>query len=96
MAKLFKGDVGIEFIVNVGASLVEATTYKLVIRKPSGQIVEWQAQVKGEPAEGNLSYTIKEGDLNEAGTYRGHAHVEDATFKLTGESFQFTVFEIFT
>lgn len=97
MAKLFKGDIGIEFVVNVGDSLAEATAYKLIIRKPSsGQIVEWQAQIKGEPAEGNLSYTVVEGDLNESGTYRGHAHVEDASFKLTGEIFQFIVFEIFS
>jgi len=94
--KIFKGDIGTKFIVSVGADLSSVVSHKLNIFKPDKSTVEWDTVIEGNPADGKISYIVKEGDLNLAGLYKGHAFINFGDSQFTGDVFQFIVFELFT
>ena len=96
MSKIFKGDIGTKFIISVGIDLKDAVSYKLNISKPDKSTVEWYTAIEGNPVTGKISHTAKEGDLNQAGLYKGHAFVNFGDSQFTGDGFQFIVFELFT
>lgn len=95
MPKIYKNDVGTKFIVSTEADLTGATSHKLIIRKPDKSTIEWTTKIEGNATEGEISYITKNGDLDQAGLYKGNAYVEFGSYKFTGETFQFIVFELF-
>ena len=82
MSTVFVGDVGTKLEVNIGIPADDVTTAKLIVKKPNGDVVEWEAT----PVSGseNIEYIVKEGDLDVEGTYRIQAYVETANWKGYG------------
>jgi hypothetical protein len=88
----FKDEVGTLVIVNVGITVTGATVAKLLVEKPvSKEVVEWN---DGLTKEGTLlKYTIKDGDLDEVGTYELQAYIEINGWKGHGEKTAFVIEE---
>lgn len=91
MGKIFRNDVGVEFHVDTKISLVGVTVKKLVVRKPSGSLVDWDDPTVSSE---ELVYTSLATDLDEVGTYSLAAYVEfGSTSKHYGETVRFKVYE---
>lgn len=92
MGKVYVGDTGTEITLNVGLDTSTATTVKIMARKPSGEIVEWEAApavIDGETV--GLSYTVEAGDLDEAGMWRLQAFVSRSNWSGLGETAEMRV-----
>jgi hypothetical protein len=90
--KIYKGDVGTVFIVDVGESLADASVVKLYVAKPNGEAPEWAATKYGDTS---LKYTAAQGDLDVAGLYKVQPYVEKPDWKGRGNTVSFTVHEYF-
>lgn len=91
--KIYIGDVGTKFIIATGVDLANANSLKVNIKRPDGSITTWTCEKEGQPADGNMSYISKAGDISCGGVYQGNAKVKFSTGEeFTGETFQFTVY----
>ncbi len=91
MEKLYKGDIGILFVVDCKISVTGATVSKLKVKKPDGTEVDWT----GAPFNNTIQYTIQTGDLNQAGEYRLQSYVELSGLEIHGDTALFEVAEEF-
>lgn len=82
MGKIYRDDIGVEFRLNTGIPLDDAVDVKMVVRKPFGDVVEWNATKYG--ATQSLTYTVVDGDLDEVGIYYIQTYVDGHK----GETFQ--------
>lgn len=93
MGKVYRGDIGIKIVLNTEADLSDATTAKIIVKKPSGAEVEWIANFEDRIA-GKISYTTTNNDLDEVGVYKLQAYVEFTNgTKLYGETAEMVVFD---
>ena len=100
MAKIYKDDFGTKIVVSTGVDLTGVATKNIVVKKPSGTIVTWNASIEGVATKGQLSYIIVSGNLDEAGLYCAYVHIKFETggiitAQYIGESFSFQVFNAF-
>lgn len=73
MSSVFVGDVGTELVVDCGVDVSTATVRKLLVRKPSGQEVEWVAAAG--PTITTIKYVVQAGDLNVNGYYAVQSYI---------------------
>ena len=90
MSKVYVGDIGTEIVLDCGTSIVTATTLKIKVRKPSGQLVEWTATLKGTT---QMSYITQSGDLSVDGVYRLQAYVVMTGWTGRGETADLIVYK---
>ena len=96
--KYYQNDVGTEIEVNVGSDVSTATVYRLRVKKPSGEIVTWDATLGAAGVNGitTLTYITVAGDWNEAGWYKLHSYVEMPAGTWRGDLTKFEVHAEFT
>jgi len=97
--KYYVGDIGTEIrllVVDEESGIddiSDATVHKLLVRKPDGSEVEWEADIEGTQY---LTYTVQDGDLDQPGTYRVQAYLElPSGWSGKGTTFTFEVHDEF-
>jgi hypothetical protein len=92
--KYYVGDIGTRLIVSTGNNLTTATTWDLLVQKPSGAIDTWVGAIDGGDNT-RIVYTIQNGDFDELGRYKLQAYVVFASGSWRGNTAYFTVSEAF-
>jgi len=92
MSKIYNGDIGTEFVVDTGSDISTATTMQLKIKKPSGTIVTWDCT---QTQTTKITYTTILNDIDEVGKYTGQAYVALPDWQGYGETFDFSVWDVF-
>jgi len=83
------GDYGQALNIAVsGVDVTQATSRKIVIRKPTGARLEW---TPSSFTASQVNYTFLVGDLDIPGTYVGEVELIFSTLKYTTDSFAFVV-----
>lgn len=84
---IYRGDVGLEILVDCGRDIAGAGRPTLRVRTPSGAVRSWPASVAviGQTAS-HLRYVTAPGDLAEAGTYRVQAALTLGDWSGTGRT----------
>jgi len=90
-SKMYVGDIGTLWRIDVGSDVSAAITYNIQVRKPDGTAVTWSATLDTDGQ--TLLYTIASGDYNLPGVYTAHAEViyADGT-RWLGERFNTLIF----
>jgi hypothetical protein len=92
--KYYVGDVGTLIYVSTLNDLTTATTTDLLVQKPRGAVVTWDADV--DPTDDTrILYEVKVGDFDQAGEYKLQAYVVFPTGQWRGNTAKFTVLEAF-
>ena len=88
--KSYIDDIGTVITVDVGVDITDATSVKLLVKKPDGTEVEWTGTVYSTQY---IRYTVVEDDFDQAGTYKVQSYVvtPDGTWK--GETDSFKVYD---
>jgi hypothetical protein len=92
MAKIYVGDIGTVFSVNVGVTVASATSYLFKVTKPSGAIQDWTCTVDSTTS---FKYAVKYGDLNEDGIYHLQAYATYPDWSGRSETIDFEVYDLF-
>lgn len=66
MTKVYVGDTGTQVVLNTGAAVAGAASLQILVRKPDGSEVTWNATPDGSQS---MTYTTDSDDLNLPGTY---------------------------
>lgn len=82
MSDVFVGDVGTVISLDCGAITTAATLRQVIVKKPNGRRVTWNAV---QDAETSIKYVVQVGDLDVAGDWQLQAYVEFPTWKGRGE-----------
>ena len=84
------GDYGTQVILNTGEDLTQATinTVSILVKKPSGSFITWVGSVLETT---KILYELKEGDLDETGTWIIQAIVDASIWKGKGRTSSFRV-----
>jgi len=91
--KSYVGDIGTEIIVDVGCDITDATEHKLLIKKPDLTEEEWTpTSIFGTQY---LTYTVADGDFDQAGKYKLQAWVKTPDGEWYGETAEFRVYDEF-
>lgn len=93
--KIFKNDIGVQFKVFCKIDLSDATLIQFAIKKPSGSIVRWTANLN--PTNNYYAiYSTVADDLDETGDYliSLEATLSNGSF-FTGTTDTFSVYEQF-
>jgi len=82
MNTLYVGDVGTKLIIDIGISADDVTEAKIIVKKPNGSIVEWNAL----PISGTqtVEYIIQNGDLDLAGKYTIQVYIDTGSWQGHG------------
>ena len=92
MAKIYKGDEGTVFQVEVGVDISSATTVELRVWKPgASSATTWNGSANGT----RIDYTTVTDDLDTAGMHKLQAYVEMGGGIWRGETTNFTVHDVF-
>ena len=86
----YVGDEGTKISVDVGINADNISLAKLIVKKPSGTVVEWTAIP--ESGTTTIYYITGSGDLDKAGRYYVQAYVETSDWKGHGAVTSFTVY----
>jgi hypothetical protein len=92
--RIYKNDIGTEFIFDCGVSITDATDTSVVITKPDGTDVTWIAvkhSINGE--ENYLKYNSVAGDLNQLGVYTSDTELVFPTWQGSADPTIFTVWD---
>jgi hypothetical protein len=90
--KIYVGDIGTIVTVDCGEDISTATVNQLMVQKPDGTIVTWEAAVYNT---NYLRYTIMDGDLDQAGVYKVQSKITLPSWSGLGETDEFTVNEAY-
>ena len=84
---IYRGDVGLEILVDCGRDIAGAGRAALRVRTPSGAVRSWPAAVAvvGQTAS-HLRYVTGPGDLAEAGSYKIQAALTLGDWSGTGRT----------
>ena len=82
-ADIYKGDIGIKIILDVGLDISAATITQIYYRKPGGDGGSWTAVI--ESGNTSISYTSLSGDFDEVGVWKLQAHVVTPSWTQNGE-----------
>jgi hypothetical protein len=93
-SKLYVGDEGTVFEVDVGTDISAASTTDLKVQKPDGSEATWTGAANGG-TNTQIDYTIVADDLDQAGRYRLQSHVVTASWNGLGETAEFVVYSAF-
>ena len=72
--EIFVGDVGTELRFNVGVETADVQTAQIKVVKPDKSTLTWDAEIG--PGDEEVSYTIKDGDLDINGTWKMQVYLE--------------------
>jgi len=87
--KHYVGEIGTEVIINCGTNISAASTKNLKVLKPDGKTeVVWAAEFSGT---NSLKYIIKEGDLDQVGSYSIQPYIILNGWIGHGETVRFVV-----
>lgn len=89
-SKLYVGDEGTVFEVDVGTDISAASTTNLKVKKPDGSEVTWTGAANGS-TNTQIDYTIVADDLDQAGRYKLQSYVVTASWDGLGETAEFVV-----
>ena len=88
--EIHENDIGTKFKLTVKdgssavniSSAVSAGTKQVIIKKPSGDMLEKNASFTTDGTDGVMEYTTVANDLEESGTYKlqGKVQITDGTF----------------
>lgn len=67
------------------------TTLQFIFQSPSGTVSIKTASFDTDGTDGVLAYTIADGDIDEAGTWRVYARVKKSGVELTSQYLNFIV-----
>ncbi len=85
--KIYQGDVGLEINVNCQEDLSSATSPKILIKKPDGNIIEKDASISGT----SLIYITIANDLDLTGLYRIQPKLSIGSWSGSGVTTRFFV-----
>jgi hypothetical protein len=68
-----------------------STTQQIIIEDPDGNQTTVTAAFESDGSDGVISYTVQDGDIDEAGLWRVRARVTSATARLTTTWARFSV-----
>jgi len=93
----YVGDVGTIIEVDMDEDLTAYTTLKLKVKKKlSGDVEEWDCTQKaGVGNENIMTYTIVADDFDTSGKYVCQPYGVRPTWSGHGDSFEFTVFNLY-
>jgi hypothetical protein len=95
--KIYINDVGIEFIVDCGMDISNASSTILEVRKPDGTIVNWIGTIYSiDNASRYIRYVSQAGDLNQAGEYQLQSKPTIASWSGHGDTTKFVVYNRFS
>lgn len=92
MGKLYINTFGISMLVDTNLSLQNTILVGLEVKKPSGNIVTWDASKYGTK---QVAYSIETNDLDEVGIYQIQAFAKFKDKTLFGETFTLRVYDDF-
>ena len=99
--KIYVGDVGLAIVLNLAKEgevmdITGATGTKMLVKKPDGTTVEWDADVLTVSGETKYlrHYTVA-GDLDQKGRYRIQAYLTISGWTGRGETNTFRVYDAF-
>ena len=85
------GTSGVELVLDAGIDLRDADQVGMLVKKPSGQIVDWIGYV----VDHYIVYMLQPGDLDEVGAYKVHAYAMWDGNVVYGNSTSFYVYAKF-
>ena len=93
--KSYVGTIGLEIVVDCRTDLtsLNITSMSLKVKKPqSEKEVEWEAAVVDDTC---LRYITRNGDLDEAGTYKIQPHlvIDDTFFDGSGKTVELNIYD---
>jgi len=89
MGKCYQGDVGTIILVDCGCELTDATVHVLMVRKPDGTVVSWDAVVYNKQY---LKYVVQDGDFDQVGVFYLQSKVTLGNWSGLGETATFRVY----
>ena len=87
--KIYVGDIGTDIILNTNETISSATITNMKVKKPDGTTATWVGALEGTT---KIKYTVVEGDLSVAGTYKIQAYVSVSGWTGLGETATFQVY----
>lgn len=81
MADIYKGDLGIKLILDVGVDISSATRMSILYRKPYGGTGTWAAVMETGTS---VSYTSLTDEFNEVGIWKVQARVTTPLWTQSG------------
>ncbi len=91
--KIYVNDIGTIISLNCGADVSDATSAKILVKKPDNSEHEWVAEVKNSQY---VEYSVLTGDLNLAGEYFLQAFIETPAWNGKGQTAVMDVYHSFT
>ena len=88
MSTIFVGDVGTEIVVDCGIAVTNATVRKIIVVKPGGRRVRWDAVLE---STNQIKYTTQVGDIDVIGDWSVQAYIELPSWKGYGTIAEFKV-----
>ena len=90
-SKLYVGDEGTVFEVDVGTDVSSASTTDLKVKKPDGSTTSWTGAANSG-TNTQIDSTITANDLDQAGRYKLQSYVVTPTWTGRGETAEFVVY----
>lgn len=99
MSNYYVGDVGTVIILDVGTDVSAATAMSIKVKKPSGGLVVWDAEVGPVSATGDFTkimHVVAEGEWDEQGSWTIQAYVEIGDWKGHGDAVKFKLTSLYS
>jgi len=99
--KIYVGDVGLAIVLMLAKpgesiDITGATDTKMLVKKPDGTVVEWDADILTVAGETKyLRHFTVAGDLDQKGRYRIQAYLSISGWTGRGETATFKVYDAF-
>ena len=91
--KVYVGDTGTIIVLDCGEDISSAISRTIQARKPSGQVVSWNATASGT---NSISFTSQQGTFDQAGTWKLQAVIITPNGTWKGETVAVQVYPSFT
>jgi len=95
--KIYVGDIGTAIILDVGQSILGATTANIKVTLPDKTIVTWVGAVYTKDGSPNyIKFSSISGTFTQSGTYKMQAYVVLPTWSGSGNTVTFIVFKAYS
>ena len=90
--KIYKGDIGTEFIIDTGSDITESSVHRIIVMRPKAKSpIIWEATVVETT---KLRYVTIDGDINKAGNWKIQSYVVIPGWSGHGETVEFPVYDL--
>lgn len=86
------GEVGTEIILNCGKDLTNAQSLKILVKKPNGQVVVWDAEPYRSD-KNSLRHVTEATDFDQSGEYLIQSKVKIGGTEGLGSSASFMIYD---